>query len=333
MHYNNFLYFLATVEEMNISRAAKKLYITPQALSASIRKLEESYGVALFERTPRLKLTLAGERMISFAQIVLREEKKLNADLADIISYRMQRLILGVTRTSAIALLPQIWAQYHIHYPNVSLVHIEGTSDKLIELLQQQKVDFCICANKKIGGLTNVVLAEEKFYFAISKLLLMEQLGNNWQDFVYEHQNGIDLMTIKDFPLVMFPKDNRLTMAMSSYYATQHIRPNVVVESSQVELIHHFTEKGYGASILLGSYLYSTLGVSYNNNIFIFPVSDFLLSNTIGLIYLADSPKSKHFQVFINTVKQIFSEYRNSMLDMDNPFVKHNISILEKTSS
>lgn len=53
--------FLCAVEEMNFTKAAKRAYVTQQCLSDHIRRLEESYGVKLFHRTPKLALTQAGE--------------------------------------------------------------------------------------------------------------------------------------------------------------------------------------------------------------------------------------------------------------------------------
>ena len=39
---------------MNFTKAARKLFITQQSLSGHIRRLEEEYGVTLFERKPVL---------------------------------------------------------------------------------------------------------------------------------------------------------------------------------------------------------------------------------------------------------------------------------------
>ena len=53
--------FLYAVEEMNFTRAAERAFVTQQCLSDHIRRLEKNYNVKLFDRTPKLKLTKAGE--------------------------------------------------------------------------------------------------------------------------------------------------------------------------------------------------------------------------------------------------------------------------------
>ena len=55
-------YFLVVVKHLNISKAAKELFISQPALSKQISQLEAELGVSLFDRTKHsLKLTHAGE--------------------------------------------------------------------------------------------------------------------------------------------------------------------------------------------------------------------------------------------------------------------------------
>ena len=53
--------FLLLAEELNFSRAAQKLYISQQALSAQISALENDLGFPLFVRTTKsVRLSEAG---------------------------------------------------------------------------------------------------------------------------------------------------------------------------------------------------------------------------------------------------------------------------------
>jgi DNA-binding transcriptional LysR family regulator len=62
-------YFVAVAEELNFSAAARRLYVSQQALSRVIQQFERELGVRLFERTTRsVRLTRAGEAMLESAK-------------------------------------------------------------------------------------------------------------------------------------------------------------------------------------------------------------------------------------------------------------------------
>src|SRR4051795_5682508 len=64
--------FVAVAEELNFTRAAQRLHLAQQALSAQIQQLETRVGERLFDRTTRsVALTEAGERLLPHARAVL----------------------------------------------------------------------------------------------------------------------------------------------------------------------------------------------------------------------------------------------------------------------
>jgi DNA-binding transcriptional LysR family regulator len=65
--------FLMVAEELNFTRAAAELRVTQPSLTRTIRKLEETLGVRLFDRnTRRVLLTPPGERLKRDLDVLLR---------------------------------------------------------------------------------------------------------------------------------------------------------------------------------------------------------------------------------------------------------------------
>jgi DNA-binding transcriptional LysR family regulator len=67
-------YFIAVAEELNFSRAAKRLRMAQPPLSVAIRHLEQEIGTRLFHRTSReVRLTDAGNAFLDGARRTLAE--------------------------------------------------------------------------------------------------------------------------------------------------------------------------------------------------------------------------------------------------------------------
>src|SRR5512136_2637552 len=71
-------YFVAVAEEGNISRAAKKIFLTQPALSRQIKALEDEIGQCLLERQAHsIRLTPAGETLLREARELLRHAEQV----------------------------------------------------------------------------------------------------------------------------------------------------------------------------------------------------------------------------------------------------------------
>ena len=76
INFLNLEYFLVAAEELNFTKAAKKLFISQQSLSNHISNMEKEFDVILFNRTTPLTLTYAGQALKAKARqmLELRDE-------------------------------------------------------------------------------------------------------------------------------------------------------------------------------------------------------------------------------------------------------------------
>ena len=112
-------------EELNFTRAARKLYISQQSLSNHISNLEKEFDVILFNRTSPLTLTYAG-RALRPGQGSFWICDETYKEISDIKDFSTGQLSIGVSHTRGRVILPEILPTYQSQFPGIELHLAEG---------------------------------------------------------------------------------------------------------------------------------------------------------------------------------------------------------------
>lgn len=158
-------YVDALARHGHFGHAAAACNVTQPALSMQIKELEDSFGLPLFERTPRnVRVTGFGETVLARAKEILRAVDALD-DLARAAHGGLTgRLRLGVIPTVAPYLLPRVIGALGLHYPQVDLHIRETLTPRLLEDLTAGRLDTAILALPiSEPTLTEVSLHDEDF--------------------------------------------------------------------------------------------------------------------------------------------------------------------------
>ncbi len=114
--------FLAIAEERSFTKAAKRLGVSPSAMSHAIRGLEEDIGVRLLSRTTRsVAPTEAGEQLLARLRPALADVRDAIAQLSGLRDKPSGRVRLLVPRLAGTTVLGPKLAKFTRHYPDVVL--------------------------------------------------------------------------------------------------------------------------------------------------------------------------------------------------------------------
>lgn len=140
----NFLESLVTVvEHGSIAEAARRLNVTPAAITQRIQALEREFGTPLLMRSGRVvKPTEAGSRIVERARPLLKEVRDLKFHAVD--SGMAGELRLGAISTALNGMLPDILAALARSYPRLNVHMVPGTSDYLLSQVQAGELDAAI---------------------------------------------------------------------------------------------------------------------------------------------------------------------------------------------
>lgn len=158
-------YFEALAGQGHFGRAAEICSVSQPALSMQIKELEGQLGMALFERMSRqARLTAFGEDFARHARDVLRGAEALEEMARKAQEQFSGRLRLGVIPTIAPYLLPRVFKALAARYPRLDIQLRETLTSKLLEELEEGRLDTAILALPVAEpSLEEVTLFEERF--------------------------------------------------------------------------------------------------------------------------------------------------------------------------
>lgn len=247
INFTNLQYFLVLTEEMNFGKAAQKLFITQQSLSGHIQKLEEYFGVPLFNRTPTLTLTPAGLRLKQRAEELLAIEGDLKKELLDISGFIGGTLSLGSTHVRTSVLLPTILRSFHETYPNVAIKLFEGNTPQVEEALRKGKIDVSIGFRpENISNITSIPLYEEHFAVVIPKTVLDHCLPDSVVPEPEEDPTAFITACLGRCPFISLAPGTKINEFNQTYFDTLNIKPNIFLETKNVSTMLSFCAEGLG---------------------------------------------------------------------------------------
>lgn len=139
--------FLTVADEGSISAAARRLGVSPPAISQQVATLEATLGAVLFDRSARpFGLTSAGALFRRHAQLILNTEAEARADLARADLSRLTTLRLGMIEDFDAEVTPALLAKLSHDLPDCRFLLETGASHRLLDQLESRALDLAIAA-------------------------------------------------------------------------------------------------------------------------------------------------------------------------------------------
>ena len=246
----NFLtmdYFVAVARERNITRAAQQLHITQQTLSAHIAALERELGTPLLIRSVPLRLTYAGEVFLRYAREFQADYTSLQREFCDITDHQQGRLLVGIAYTRGRLLMPAIMAAFQRAYPRIEIFLREGSNEQLTRWALEGEVDLAIAIfPEPVHGLELATFYDREIVLLMPEELLDNFYGDARRDVEVKLACG-DLSPLNGFPLIMGHPDDVNGRVGLSLIKGQGLRPNIRVQTENVETMLALCAQGLGA--------------------------------------------------------------------------------------
>ena len=250
----NFLsceYFVAIYRAGCIRKAAGELFITQQALSGQLNKLERELGIQLMLRTTPVELTEAGEQFLLAATRILYIRDTLLKNLEQRRSRQSEEVRVGILSSGAPIYFSDFLADFKERNPQyqVQVVELDEPTGVLREL--PAEVPLAMGTFPGGGKLTHVpIVASEQFTVTVHDRLLERSYGPGWQSVAQELAAEGGLRTLKLCPFVLKRVNSFVRQREDQLFFYAGFKPRSETETGQLSLAADICRRGDAALIL-----------------------------------------------------------------------------------
>ena len=143
--------FEVVYEEKSISKAAKKLFISPQGLGKIIRRLEAEFDTVFFERTGQGLIPLESAHLFHRHVKEIVERVHLLTEEMQVVKKQNKRLRVGFSNGVLRSLSLNLIFRFMEQNPDITVEWSEYENSELIERLQHLEIDYGFCVGKATG--------------------------------------------------------------------------------------------------------------------------------------------------------------------------------------
>jgi len=238
LNYRHLYYFWVVAKEGGFSRAAERLDMAVQTISAQVRELEKAFGHQLLKPVGRgVAMTEAGQAAFARAEEIFQIGQLVPDEVRAAASGKIVRLTVGlsdgISKLAAHALLAPI-----LNTPSLRLVCHEGEFEQLLSELALHHLDL-VLAGQPAPRNPNLRLTSER---------LMES-SVEW----YGPRSHVHKLDVEQFPAslnrlpVLLPTvHSTLRPALDRWFEAQGLRPRIVGEFEDSALLAVFAARGLG---------------------------------------------------------------------------------------
>nr|MBP8030047.1 LysR family transcriptional regulator [Pseudomonadales bacterium] len=254
MNLRDLEYLIAVADLRNFSQAANHCCVSQPTLSNQIRKLEETLGVVVFERSnKRVMPTETGEQIISLARRVLREVDAMHDVAQSAQDPLAGKFRLGAFPTLSTYIFPSLVPKITAAMPQLRLVLVEEKTQTLLDRLKRGELDAALLALPVYDDQLAVrALFDDEFFLAVpplhplakkkqaeqtdlsnSKLLLLEE-GHCLRDQALEVCHRVGMEEEQDFRATSLETLRQMVKAGSGIT----FMPNIAIQPDETGICY-----------------------------------------------------------------------------------------------
>ncbi len=288
MNIRDLKYLIAVADHNHFGKAAEACFVSQPALSMQIKKLEESLGVILIERTnKRIFFTEIGKLIVQQARDILFRVETLEEIANQSKDPFCGELHLGIIPTLAPYLLPLIIPGLSTLFPKLTLYLVEETTLNLLTKLNEGKLDGALLALPTEGDFSVHPLFDEEFVLAVP---LEHPLAK---------QKTVNFSDLENKTLLLLEDGHCLRDQALAVCHRANASESNNFRATSLETLRHMVASGVGITLMPKLSCRSNDGVCY------LPFASPIPQRTIALIWRESTAKKILLEHLAEHIKKV----------------------------
>ena len=286
--------FLAVAEERSFSRAAVRLHRTQPAVSQVIRKLEETVGETLFDRTARDgSLTASGVLLRDYALRMLALRREASSAMDELKSLERGHLQLAANEYTCMYLLPAIDA-FSREFPQIGVTVQRMLASRIPEELALRSFELGVISFRPDPTLIRTIavygdslafIVSPRHRLAGKKSVSIRDLGD--ENFIAHN--------------VASPLRRKVIEAFQRYRTPLHMG----IELPTIEAIKRFVAMGNGVALVPHLTVARELETGDLARV---PVDELVVRRVLRLVHRRQATLSYAAKAFLHTLRNLARE-------------------------
>ncbi|CAJ0796699.1 LysR family transcriptional regulator [Ralstonia holmesii] len=233
--------FSRIAEEQNLSRGARRAFLSPAAASARLKALEEQLGTRLFYRDNKgLSLTPAGEKLLRHARVIERQFEHVRSDFEEFSKDEVGHIRIFANTTAVTEFMPEVLATFMAERPAVTV--------DLQERLTRDIVRGVLDGSADLGIISGPIQSDELevVHFSTDKLVLCTPVGHP----LATADRGLAFTDTLDYPHVSLHEGSTLHAFLTDLVRDQRRRLQIRIQVRSFEAMCRMIETGVGIGVV-----------------------------------------------------------------------------------
>ncbi|TGE32890.1 LysR family transcriptional regulator [Desulfosporosinus sp. Sb-LF] len=233
-------YFVEVARQKSFSKAATISHVSQSAVSKMIKDLETELGTPLFNRTSKyVQLTDTGIIFLDQAQQLVVMFHNLTPEFENRIKMEKGKISIGLLPITSTTIFAELLGEFKKRYPQIEISLLEYGSKKVASAIQDGTLDAgVICIVPDNHYYDSLSFAKDPLFVIVSSQNPISQLPS------------IELASLSNESFVLYSNDFSLHDEIINQCRNVGFSPNVIFETSQLELMTQMVAANLGIAFL-----------------------------------------------------------------------------------